>query len=101
MAIKPEAARQVGFFDETIFMYGEDMEFCWRIGKAGYGIQFYPDAQIIHLGRQSSQSNYLTWISRYTRGQLLFISRHRPKVEFRLTGLCVLIGSLIRFDSLG
>ena len=97
MAISPEAARRVGFFDESIFMYGEDMELCWRFAQAGYTTKFCPDAQIIHLGRQSStERDFSTWISRYTRGQLMFIGRHRTKVESRLAGLCVLSGSLIR-----
>jgi GT2 family glycosyltransferase len=96
MAVSPEAARRVGFFDETLFMYGEDMEFCWRVAQAGYSTLFYPDAKVIHLSRQASRREYSTWISRYTRGQLMFIHRHRTKVEFRLAGLCVVLGSLIR-----
>jgi GT2 family glycosyltransferase len=101
MAISPEATRQVGFFDENLFMYGEDMELCWRIAKTGFTIKFCPDAQVIHLGRQSSRRDYSTWISRYTWGQLLFIKKHRAWIEFRLCGVLVGLGSVIRLIAWG
>jgi hypothetical protein len=45
---------QVGGFDETFHMYGEDNEWCWRIARAGWRLIFEPDAVIIHRGGTSS-----------------------------------------------
>lgn len=44
----------IGLFDENIFMYGEEIELCYRIKREGYNIFFLPKAQIIHYGQASS-----------------------------------------------
>lgn len=45
---------KVGLFDEDYFMYGEDLDLCFRIKKAGYKIMFVPDVKIIHYKGISS-----------------------------------------------
>ena len=44
----------VGAFNPDIFMYGEDMELCYRINQKGGRVVFEPEAEIIHIGGQSS-----------------------------------------------
>lgn len=41
-------------FSERYFMYGEDMEWGYRIRDAGWRIRFYPQASIVHLDHSSS-----------------------------------------------
>lgn len=41
---------QLGGFDEDIFMYGEDMDLCYRLKKLGRDILYVPDLEIIHYG---------------------------------------------------
>lgn len=96
LAVRREVLERAGFLDESNFMYGEDMEWCWRINKAGYKVWFWTDGSVVHLARQSSQRNYTSWISRYTQGQLMFIGQHRSLIEFRLAGLFVCLGSILR-----
>jgi GT2 family glycosyltransferase len=45
---------QTGGFDERLFMYGEDIEWCHRIRDVGGRIRFYPQASIVHLGHAST-----------------------------------------------
>src|SRR3989344_4022548 len=45
---------KVGTLDEKIFMYGEEVEWCYRIKRAGLGVYFSPEAKIVHIGRGSS-----------------------------------------------
>ena len=40
---------QVGLFDETFFMYGDDLDLCIRVAQAGYRIVYDGRVQIIHL----------------------------------------------------
>jgi GT2 family glycosyltransferase len=42
-------------FDERLFMYGEDMEWCYRIRDHGWRVRYYPDASIIHYDHASSE----------------------------------------------
>ncbi|MFA5928097.1 MAG: glycosyltransferase family 2 protein [Candidatus Margulisiibacteriota bacterium] len=41
---------QVGLLDENFFFYNEDIDFCWRINKAGLKVVYYPLAEVIHFG---------------------------------------------------
>jgi GT2 family glycosyltransferase len=54
MMVVRELISTVGGFNPAIFMYGEDAEWCYRIGKHGWKIIFEPSAEIIHTGGQSS-----------------------------------------------
>jgi len=38
----------VGSFDEKFFMYGEDIDLCWRIKESGWKIYYNPEGSIIH-----------------------------------------------------
>jgi len=40
---------QVGLFDESFFMYGDDLDLCIRFARAGYRIVFDGRVQIVHL----------------------------------------------------
>ena len=47
---KREIIKKIGLLDEKIFMYGEEVEWCYRIRKNKGLIIYFPDAQITHLG---------------------------------------------------
>lgn len=40
---------QVGLFDERFFMYGDDLDLCIRVGRAGWRIVYDGSHQIVHL----------------------------------------------------
>jgi len=46
--VRREAGEEVGWWDEDYFWYGEDIDFCYRLKKAGYKIYFIPDSSILH-----------------------------------------------------
>lgn len=76
LLIKREVFRQVGGFDEKIFMYMEEVELCYRLKKAGFENFFYPEPKIVHLGGQSSVSGKKDPILNIYRGLLYFYRRH-------------------------
>lgn len=60
MLVRREAIREVGFMDESYFVYAEETDWCFRFWKAGWRRVFYPGAQIIHIdggGKSTSQIN--------------------------------------------
>lgn len=54
--IKKEVYVSVGGFDETIFMYTDEVDFCKRIKKYGYQVWYVPTIQVTHLHGESSRS---------------------------------------------
>lgn len=95
LAVRREAMQRVGGLDEEIFMYGEDVEWCWRIRQAGYQILFTPQAKVTHLSGKSSKRDFTSWIRRYTRSQLYLLQRLHGK-NARWAGIFVVLGSVFR-----
>lgn len=54
MAIRNEVIETIGYLDEKYFMYFEDMAFCRKATKAGFGIGYQPAAHVVHLRGGSS-----------------------------------------------
>ena len=48
------AFASVSGFDERYFLYYEDVDLCWRLRRAGYGIVLLPAVQVIHDARRDS-----------------------------------------------
>jgi N-acetylglucosaminyl-diphospho-decaprenol L-rhamnosyltransferase len=48
MMTRAEVIQQVGLMDEGFFMYAEEVDWCMRVKKAGWGIYCVPAAQIVH-----------------------------------------------------
>jgi len=58
MMTRREVLDRVGLFDETFFMYGDDLDLCIRIARAGYRIVYDGRVQIIHLKGMSVARDY-------------------------------------------
>lgn len=54
MMIRRELVENVGLLDKDFFMYGEDIDWCYRAKKAGWQICYLGGAEIVHLGAQST-----------------------------------------------
>ena len=53
MLINRDAMQDIGFFDETFFLYYEDEDLCQRVFEHGKQIVLVPDVEITHLSRGS------------------------------------------------
>jgi GT2 family glycosyltransferase len=57
---------QIGLFDESYFMYIEDVDLCQRVHRADYKVVYFPDATVIHhIGRSSSTLPVRSIIARH------------------------------------
>ncbi|AIH04367.1 MULTISPECIES: glycosyltransferase family 2 protein [Thermodesulfobacterium] len=48
LLLKKEAIEKVGFFDENLFFYGEDLDYSLRVKKAGFELLWVPNAFAWH-----------------------------------------------------
>ena len=47
--VRREAWDEVGGFDPSYFMYMEDVDLCWRLGRAGWRVRYEPRAEVLHV----------------------------------------------------
>jgi GT2 family glycosyltransferase len=58
MMTRRAVLEQAGLFDETFFMYGDDLDLCIRVARAGYRIVYDGCVQIVHLKGLSVAQDY-------------------------------------------
>jgi len=58
MLVRREVFEQTAGFDEKIFMYGEDLDWCMRVRDKGWRITFAHDCRIVHLNHKSAEIMY-------------------------------------------
>lgn len=58
MVVRADVAKLCGGFNELFFMYGEDIDFSWRIKQAGYRVVYNPSISIVHFKGESTLKNY-------------------------------------------
>jgi len=55
--VRREVVSEVGLLDEDYFMYGEDIDWAYRIRKHGWKIMYNPTVTMLHKKKQSGRSN--------------------------------------------
>ena len=48
------ALSEIAGFDESYYMYLEDVDLCWRTGRAGWRVRYEPSARVTHVGGVST-----------------------------------------------
>jgi O-antigen biosynthesis protein len=75
MMIKKETLQKTGGFDESFFMYGEDIDLSFRIMQAGFRNYYLGKTTITHLKGGSTTYNY-KYIKIFYGSMNLFVKKH-------------------------
>jgi N-acetylglucosaminyl-diphospho-decaprenol L-rhamnosyltransferase len=70
--VRRSAFEELGGFDETYFMFSEDMDICWRAHQAGWGVGVEPAAVVTHL----------EGVSRRRHPYAMLVAHHRSALQF-------------------
>ncbi|WP_260632953.1 glycosyltransferase family 2 protein [Paenibacillus xylanexedens] len=97
MLVRRETIDQVGGLDETFFMYGEDIDWCYRIKEAGWGIFYYPRTYIVHYKGGSARRKPLKITYEFHRAMWVFHRKHYAKKYNLLTNTAVWVGISLKF----
>ncbi|MBU4305736.1 MAG: glycosyltransferase family 2 protein [Candidatus Omnitrophica bacterium] len=84
-------------FDEAFFMYGEDVDTCYRTKKKGWKIYFLPTAQIIHFWNKSAeQIPFKTLIEMHKAIEIFFKKQYGMKAVIRHRIMLILVNVCIQ-----
>ena len=87
MMMRKTVYDNVGGFDEQFFMYGEDLDLCYRIQKAGHKVFYVHSTQVIHYKGESTKRSNLDETKLFYDAMHLFVKKHLssfPLVEIIL-----------------
>ncbi len=93
--VRREAYEHVGGLDEDFFMYGEDLDWCYRIQQAGWKNYYVHSTKIIHYKGESTKRSNLDEIRTFYHAMRLFVKKHLSHTHFftLLLGLAITISS--------
>jgi GT2 family glycosyltransferase len=110
MLVKKEAVESIDGWDESFFVYGEDIDFCYRLKEKGYKIMYLPEFEVLHykgttVGVRKNTST-ITKASLKTKIDMkkasvnameIFYKKHYTSLYPKALTLIVLIGIKLMF----
>lgn len=79
MMVRKKVIDQIGGLDETFFMYGEDIDWSYRITKAGYKNYYFPETTIIHYKGESTKKESINYVVVFYNAMIIFAQKHFAK----------------------
>ena len=76
MMFTREVYEKVGGFDPQFFMYGEDLDLCYRVQQAGYKVFYVPETEIIHYKGESTKRSSIDEARIFYNAMHLFVKKH-------------------------
>lgn len=76
LMISRTAFEKVGLLDESYFMYGEDIDFSWRIRLAGFKNYYLPSTRIIHYKGESTKKGSMNYVYTFYNAMIIFARRY-------------------------
>ena len=76
MMVRKAAMDQVGLLDEDYFMYGEDLDWCYRLRQAGWKIFYVPHTAIVHFKGESGRAEQMKVLYRFYEAMSIFVRKH-------------------------
>lgn len=99
LLIRGKTLEEIGFLDESFFLFSEDVDLAWRAKRNGWQVMFFPQTRIIHIiggsSLEDSESIYLRILHSYKR-RTYFGQKYYSKMGNFLIRVVMLIDLLIR-----
>lgn len=96
LCVRADVYRGVNGFDEDFFMYGEDLDLCFRIKAKGLRNYYHPATQVVHFKGESAKSRPFRSFLYFYEAMILFSRKHlelRALPGLLLTAGIVLLGA--------
>ncbi len=96
LLIRKSVIGKVGLLDEEYFMYGEDLDWCWKVKEAGFKVIYYPKSEVIHYKYGSSQAIPFRTIRLAHQAMKIFYRNHYSSQYNGLFNIFVYLGITLR-----
>lgn len=90
MLIKSALYEQCGGLDESYFMYGEDIDLCYKVKEMGYDVYYYGKYEIIHFKGASGKNKKLLY--EFHKSMEIFYNQHYKNQNSFIINIITLMG---------
>lgn len=95
LAVSGLARRTVGLWDESFFLYSEEVDYMERARRAGLQITYEARARAVHIGGEYHANPYLSALM--TANRIHYYRRHHGPLATMLFRLAIVVGETMRF----
>ena len=89
--------QKLGGMDETVFMFFEDIDLCYRVHREGYRIYYLADVSIIHKSGRSQKKFRGSLVAANADAFYMFFKKHRGNIATSISHLILFIRGVFRF----
>lgn len=94
--VPKKIVNEINGFDEDFFMYGEDIDFSFRIQKAGYKNFYFAQTPIIHFKGESTKKGSLNYVKMFYKAMSTFVKKHYGSSRSGLFSFSIHIAIFLR-----
>ena len=105
--IRRETIQEIGLLDENLFMYSEDMDWCYRAKEHGWKVYYYPEVKVLHYKSESSKKKsyqmiywwyYSTWYvyKKHTAQKYNFLINYLVLLGFSFMYVLSMLGNVMK-----
>lgn len=94
LAISAHARKTVGSWDESFFLYSEEVDYMERVRSAGMGVVYEARACAVHFGGEYHENTYLSGLM--TSNRIRYFRRHHGRLSTLLFRLGIIVGETMR-----
>ncbi len=76
MFCRADALHEANGFDTDFFMYGEDLDLCYRMNMNGWKTAYYPETAIIHYKGESTRRSKINEVKHFYEAMEIFAKKH-------------------------
>jgi len=89
LMVRKDLLDTVGSFDETFFMYGEDVDLSYRLQQSGLKNYYLGELPIIHFKGESTKRGSLNYVKMFYNAMSIFVSKHYGGNKARIFALVI------------
>lgn len=97
LLIRREVIGKIGLLDEEYFMYGEDLDWCYRAKRAGFRVMYVPITTVLHDKGSSSRKAPRKTLYEFHRAMRIFYRKHYARQHNFFINILVYTGIWIRY----
>jgi GT2 family glycosyltransferase len=94
LAIASRARQRVGQWDESFFLYSEEVDYLARIRREGLSVRYVPSATVVHRGGDYQTNPDLSRLM--TTNRIRYFARSHGRVATALFRMSIMFGEFIR-----
>ncbi len=91
-----ELIKDLGGFDESFFMYGEDIDLSYRIQKAGFKNYYFAESTIIHFKGESTKKGNINYVKMFYQAMSIFVDKHYASGNAKMFSILVKVAIWFR-----